>query len=410
MNLTNLERKKALVKACLELGVFDQDRVDWTAVMDHLGWPEYDKSENYRSFWRHTVNQLKNRGYTVQDFVSWVVEEESPEYVEREESTPFEQYLASTGINLNDYEVKMGKTWGSSSNPNFVATFQPRQIPTKERFEKLVADLQTRNFEPVVVKPRSGKYLANVGIYDAHLEKVAIDGTGMETTAELYRKVVTDICTYLRNSQFPIDRIVFPIGNDFSNTDNALNTTTQGTPQQNSAPYRVAIDEMRKLAVWAIDQFSAIASVDVKIVPGNHDEYSSYYLGVILDAVYSNTDHVTVDNNHNPVKYYNWEKIGLMFVHGQHEKPKDMRGLFATEAPLIWANSEYREANSGHFHGQSELVHLLKEERGFYIIYNSALTPTDEWHSKKHFTDNLRGGSVRIYSHNRPVGAYYAML
>ena len=46
--------------------------------------------------------------------------------------------------------------------------------------------------------------------------------------------------------------------------------------------------------------------VDVLYANGNHDTNRLQYLSDAMDIFFQNNDKVTIDNGHNPRKYYDW--------------------------------------------------------------------------------------------------------
>jgi hypothetical protein len=51
------------------------------------------------------------------------------------------------------------------------------------------------------------------------------------------------------------------------------------------------------LAQEVIDKCASIAPVDVIIIPGNHDEERTFYMGDALACRYEGNPNVTVDNS-----------------------------------------------------------------------------------------------------------------
>ncbi len=251
--------------------------------------------------------------------------------------------------------------------------------------------------------PVRNGHLLEVSIFDLHLGKLAWKP---ESGADYDLKISqTGFCEALetlieRSKGFPIERVVFPIGNDYFNVDGMANETTAGTPQREDGRWQKSFVLGRKLMVNAINRLREIAPVDVVMVPGNHDVERVFYLGDSLSGWFSQTDDVTVDNSPMARKYYQYGKNLIGFTHGKEEKHVNLPLIMATEEPEKWASTVWREFHIGHYHHKKD-IHFqpVNEHQGIRIRQIPSLCPADDWHRLKGY-GSLRAAEVYVWGRN----------
>jgi len=317
-------------------------------------------------------------------------------------NTPIEQMMINLGLEPNEFEVVTGKSWGSPTKPMFTGKFD-RKLPDDSMFDNLMKRVSDFNLDlPSYTRQDNTHRMAVVSVYDVHLEKLMIDGTGINETSIAYKKVISELIAKIRQNG-GVDKIVFPVGNDFGNTDNALNTTTLGTPQQNSTTWKIGVDKQAELATYAIELLRTIAHVDVIMIEGNHDRYSNKWLGKFLEGYYRNTDDVVVDNSNNSRKYTRFGKVALMFTHGSDLAPAKRPMIFNIEASEMFGQCKFRYVNSGHLHGRKDTAIMLSEEHGVIDRILPGLTGTDQWHLLKGYIENNQTGVATVYDATKGI-------
>ena len=244
---------------------------------------------------------------------------------------------------------------------------------------------------PRFPKPKHRKVkngcLLEIDTPDLHIGKLCWgDETGDDYDTKLavagHRAAVTALLDR-RPSQFPVERVLMPIGNDLLNTDDGL-ATFAGTPQQDdSRMHKTTIEAVESL-IWCIDECKRLAPVDIVVVPGNHDRNRAMQVGITLQYAYRTDKHVNVDCGPRERKYYRWGKVLLGFCHG--DKVSRGRGkptlpeIMADERPEDWAGSRWREWHLGHLHKNMQHVTTIDERRSCVVRYLSSLSGTDAWH------------------------------
>ena len=270
-------------------------------------------------------------------------------------------------------------------------------------------------FAPKIVslnikKPKSGM-MYEIEMPDLHIGKLTWaeesgEDSDLKSQVELSKNIVKELLSYTNN--FQIERILFPIGNDFYNVDNNLNTTTHGTPQQEDTRWRKSFKVGWQLAADIINMCSQVAPVDVLVVGGNHDEQRSFYLGEVLSALYKSDKNVNIDNSAKLRKYYVYGKNLIGLTHGYHEKVKELKNLMALEVPQMWAETNYREWHTGDKHHKEDWVHKTHEgNNGVVVRILRSLTTPDAWHYNKGYVGVLRASESFLWDKEKGLRAQF---
>ncbi len=242
--------------------------------------------------------------------------------------------------------------------------------------------------------------LLEVSIFDLHLGKLCwAPEVGRNYDQKISQSAFTESLESLlkRVKGFPIERILFPVGNDFFNVDNAAKLTNAGTPQDEDARWQKSFITGRKLMVEAIHRLRTIAPVDVVMVAGNHDTERIFYLGDVLSGWFSKTAGVTVNNEPSLRKYYQFGKCMIGFTHGKEEPHKNLPLIMATEQAHMFAATDFREMHLGHWHHKKE-IHFqpVEEYNGIRVRIIPSLCPSDAWHKMKGY-NGLRAAEAFLW-------------
>lgn len=254
-------------------------------------------------------------------------------------------------------------------------------------------------FKPVkIIDP----HLLEIAIFDPHFGKLA---WGKETGAnqdlksieKIYHNAVTELITMAKG--FPIEKILFPLGQDFFHIDNAQNTTVNGTPLDVDSRYPKIFSVGVMACVRAIDHLMEIAPVDIIWVPGNHDRTTSYHLLRELAAWYKSTSRVNVNVDPSPRKYYHYGKTLIGYTHGNEERLTLLPSLMADEMPKEWAQSSYREWHIGHWHRKAKFTFGNSEDSigSVTVRVIPSLSGPDAWHHRKGFVKGKRAAEAYLW-------------
>ncbi len=242
-------------------------------------------------------------------------------------------------------------------------------------------------YNPALDQPIVKNKLLELAIFDLHLGKLSWDKEvgedyDLDIAVQRYNAAVKSLINNVNINT--IERILLPVGNDFINVDYKTNTTTAGTPQSCDSRFGKMLQVAKKLLIDTINMLLTIAPVDVVIVPGNHDEQTMFTLGEILDAWYHTTPDVTIFNSPALRKYYQYGTTSFMFTHGDKEKLNELGMIFAAENPKLWADTQHRFVQIGHFHHNKKVSSLQTQDfQGFQVQIMPSLSGSDAWHHAK---------------------------
>jgi hypothetical protein len=302
-----------------------------------------------------------------------------------------------------------------------VKAFLERDIQTVrekaigEIFQEMVENYEAPVFD-FTPKPKlntdiEDKNLLEISIFDLHIGKLAWGGETFENyDVKIARKRFLESIEklVLRASGFNFERILFPVGNDFFNSDTMENTTTKGTPQDEDLRWQKTFTVGVRLLVDAINMLRKTGvPVDVLVIPGNHDFERSYYMGSYLEAWFKNDVAVNINNHASPRKYYRYGNTLLGLTHGGEEKEASLPLLMATdiESKPMWSSTKFHEWHLGHIHRKRTVKYEinksrpLNEDLGVTVRYLSSLTGTEEWHHKKGFVGSTKAADGFVWNH-----------
>lgn len=275
-------------------------------------------------------------------------------------------------------------------------------IAAREEIQSLLAEAKksVAALRPVRVIPpllATGDYMLELDIFDLHAGKLA---WSKETGHQNYDVKIAEAvfgravdALMARTAGYPISQIVFPIGNDLLNSDNELNTTTRGTPQDTDGRFQKTFLAVRRMMTDTIEKLRQRAPVIVYMVPGNHDKLSVWHLGDSLECFFARHKDVTVHNLPNTRKYHQFGDVMLMFTHGDKGKHPDYPLVMATEEPVMFGSTKFREAHIGHRHETK-----TREFHGVRVRTLSALCPPDAWHAEMQFVGNQQSAEAFVWS------------
>jgi hypothetical protein len=300
-----------------------------------------------------------------------------------------------TSMKLKD-ENKVTSS-AKSTNHAFMVTLTVKPIQNKitsEIVRAVFEDLKPAKFTEYEYHP--GNLMLELPIMDLHLGKLAWkDETGedydLKIAEKLYRDTVNDILSRVKAYGLVIDKIIFPIGNDFFHVDSTENTTTAGTQLDYDTRWQKMYKKGIELLVWAIDQCREVAPVECMYVPGNHDEMLSFCAVVSVSCYYRECQSVKVNTSASPRKYVHYGVNLIGYAHGKEEGDR-ISGLMQIEQPEAWGVTEFREWHLGDLHHESS-----KEANGIIIRRLSTITATDAWHAQKGYKGSIRKASAFVW-------------
>lgn len=331
-------------------------------------------------------------------------------------------------IDLNVWEIEryVVNKWEVGSNVDGQIIVEPlfqikaylkrikQQFDYKKIRNEFIKDAKrfAPNYKTFEYKEISNGHLLEINIFDLHFGKLC---WGLETgdnydtkiASKRFLKAISAIIS--RSQGYDIKKILFPIGNDFFNSDTRRNETSNGTPQDEDLRWQKTFKAGRELLIAGIDMLSQIAPVDVVVVQGNHDWERSFYVGDVLSCWYHKNKNVQVNNDPTPRKHYKFGNCLISYTHGNNEKVADLPLLVASEVPKMWASTQFREIHVGHLHHKKEIKYMsTQEQKGIVIRFMRSLSGTDAWHNNKGYKGAIQSCEAFIWDENEGLICQFA--
>lgn len=274
-----------------------------------------------------------------------------------------------------------------------VATLK-RRVPADieagvARLAQRMAGYRPRRVPPVALAPAGG-YMLEVGLVDAHLSKLCWGpetGTDydLKIAARIYDRAFHDLAA--RAVPEGVELVELPVGSDFFHVNDPKALTPQsGHVLDMDSRLAKVFEAGVAMCIRATDTFLAagVPLVRWRWVPGNHDPETSYFLARVLAAHFRNDRRVDVDTAPTSRKYVRWGRSLIGWTHGSEEKHQTLPLLMASERPVDWAETAFREWHVGHVHRAREERFLAADTFGPVVVRTlESLTGTDAWHYSK---------------------------
>lgn len=248
---------------------------------------------------------------------------------------------------INTEKWKLSTFWSKGKAKGFLVSAQFSPLKKEENFTKKFEKFLT-NYEPKIghffrtsipFTPLPEKGILIVNKQDAHLNKLGISGKNdINARFSQIENTVIKLAAQASLSA-TIDKIIFIVGSDEFNSE-WTGTTTKGTPQQNILSYEEAFEQIcqHNLNLLRI-LYEYCSNVEVVFVKGNHDEYVGWHLVNWLKVMVEKTmPQIKFDTSTLNRKYIRYNKVGLMFNHGDAIPPKDLAQIFPMEFREEWSN------------------------------------------------------------------------
>lgn len=300
-------------------------------------------------------------------------------------------------VDLSKY--KISTYWTKQRGDKFTSSLLCSLIKGTEFSPEDFADY-VKDYKPPTIfyKPSSHQKTHQstdvlISIADFHLDRQTNRRDTIAQRSIEYLNIVRSLGERAAAQSY-VNRFIFVIGNDFFNSDTYQGTTTNGTPQDNSASFAESYEQGFAVLAEAILTLAALAeTVDVILVQGNHDRTKGYYLAHALDVFFKDNDNITFDRTHSTTKYTLAGDTFIGFHHG-NTKIDELPLLFATgsDSAYPFGVSKYREVLTADKHH-----YMAKEIKGVRIQQMPSLANPSNWEIDGNFINNVRAGLAIIY-------------
>tara|TARA_R110000744_G_scaffold345108_2_gene450523 strand:+ start:2654 stop:3778 length:1125 start_codon:yes stop_codon:yes gene_type:complete len=328
----------------------------------------------------------------------WKMEGEDLNDNENTNSGELREAILAQGLNEEDVKsVKIWQTMKGETRYSIVTKEGSRAIKKiKDEFLEVLKTIVPAPKKRTYTKLDTNPIVYEISLPDIHYGKDTDDNI---TTAEHnFMSSIQEL--HERAAGLNIQRFLLPIGNDGMNSEGMRKTTTKGTPQNDSMDWQRSFMGYTKLIINAANYLAEYAPVDIVIIQGNHDFERMFYAGEVLAAWFKNDQEVTVDNDLDSRKYYEYGVNMLMFTHGDKEKAAEMPLIMATEQPLMFSRTKFREVHCGHLHKE-----MVNEYRGIKVRFIPSICANDSWHKLMGY-QSLRCAQAYIWNKEKGCEGY----
>ena len=196
------------------------------------------------------------------------------------------------------------------------------------------------------------------------------------------------------------NKALFLVGGDTMHADNSQNKTlASGHPLQVDGRYPKVLATAAETLAKIVDLLlGAHQSVEIIVLPGNHDEHSAHALALCLKAWFRNERRVKVDDDPSLFRFREFGKVMIGTTHGHAAKPNEMPQIMAAREAAIWGRTEHRYIHTFHVHHNSKAI---SEHSGCLIETHRIIAPQDAWHWNEGY---LSGRSLQSIAYDREHG------
>lgn len=324
------------------------------------------------------------------------------------------------------WDVKQGKVTSGKVRDSGKLLIEPLfsvKVYMRRKVEEIKVrnDLTTLLSEVKLYSPKYKKikhprqttgFLYELAMPDLQLGRLVMaEEAGLASCPESYLLRTERAIQQLLSVPYQINRILFPIGNDFFNSNTSENMTVHGTPQRDDVRWQRTYQLAKKTIIGLIETMTTLAPVDILIVKGNHDEERIFYFGDTIESWFHNNPNVKVDNRPIGRKYYSYGKVLLGLTHGYHERVVKLKDILYLEARGMLDQAQYIEWHTGDKHHKEDFVLKTNEtENGIVIRLLRSLTSPDAWHYNKGLNGALRAAESFLWDKDHGLKAQFTAI
>ena len=244
-----------------------------------------------------------------------------------------------------------------------------------------------------------------LNIQDLHLSKLAWSKESgadydINIAKQIYKDAVNDLMKKVPQDR--VAQILMVAGSDYFQADSNKSTTTAGTYVDSDGRLAKTFSEGCSLLTEMAEMLGTRFEVKIIVIPGNHDEQLSYFLGAYLSAWFRNHKNVSVDNEPKSRKYHSFGKVLLGLVHGHREKLKDLPLIMMRENQASVSQYKYYEWLTGHRH-----IEATDELHGVKVRTCNALCGPDQWHFSQGYVGTIRTSQGLLYNKDHGLEAIF---
>lgn len=267
-------------------------------------------------------------------------------------------------------------------------------------FVEELADCVTPR-QPIKPGPKKVKSDLMVGyvIGDHHFGMYAhgFETGGSDYDLKIAEELLAEAIDYLVHVSPPAETALICNLGDFLHGDDSSNRTkghghTLDVDTRYSKVIGVAARSLCRSIDRALEKHKKVHIVNCR---GNHDDDSTHWLSLVLDAWFRNEPRVTVDMSPALFKFHQFGKCMICMTHGHTVKLADLPGVMAGLAPKMWGETAYRVGWTGHVHHAQ--ANVGKENRGAKCFSFGVLPPNDAYNASLGYVSEREMHSITFH-------------
>ena len=231
---------------------------------------------------------------------------------------------------------------------------------------------------------------------------------GAETGADYDVSIATQVATegvgnLVAQSRASSHAIVLILGDYFHQNDQKNATPGSGHQLDVDSRWPLVYRAGAELALKIIDMVSAKhGSVEVVVLPGNHDPDAAVTLAIALSLFYSRSERITVNITPGVTWYRRFGQNLFGANHGHTMRTAEKMAMaMAVDKSEDWGKARHRFIWTGHLHHE-----VLKEVAGVRVETLSSPAARDAWNSASGYRSNRALQGITIHRDNGEIGRH----
>lgn len=285
---------------------------------------------------------------------------------------------------------KLSSYYSKAKSKGWLVTALFTALNKKEFFENRFVEFLKGYSMPSVSYPefletKEIKTTVLINKQDTHLNKDCIKSfTSIERTTNTYLQRVESTLNKVK-AYSDIEEVVYVIGSDQFNSE-FTGMTVKGTKMENTAKYYDSFQQIIDHEVITINKLKIHAKrVKVIYLGGNHDQYVSWHMVMLLQAIFKNTPDITVDTTTDYTKYITIYDSAICLNHGDAQKPERLAQNFPTAYKEGFGKADHWYILTGDKH--TEMSKQFGGIKFFQLpVQSKAIS---DWDSKNGYTEGV---------------------
>ena len=356
---------------------------------------------------------LKNKGYNSGQIQKWLKENKGVQVNSRSIREFFQNRGNAFGINNKfqkaseeggfDLPYKVSHGWLKTKECSIFIKNTEETVTFDEMRDAFMERLKSHS--PSIRKIKRKKlrdpHCLVIDIADLHIGKLSDSyETGEDYNSDIaVKRALEGVEGILaKASGFPLEKIIFIIGNDILHVDNAKRQTTSGTPQDTDKMWYRNYLIARDLYIEVINSLLQVCDVHVIHNMSNHDYVTGFMLADSIYCWFRKCKNITWDVDASHRKYIKYGSSLLGFSHGDGGKLDQLPLTMASESQ-DWSDCKYRYIYLHHIHHNAKYKFLTtKDLPGITVEYLRSPSGTDSWHHRNQYQNAFKAVEAFVHS------------